>query len=146
MTGEMSDVLKACQRSSRDMELQVVSLTADHMTLKKPSRPLMSDGYTLEVALRTSGDGSVTLNMEIHFKFMPVSPAVRGLAEGSMGQFANGVSVELEEVARHRASQEPQAGPQFSVADELEKLADLRDRGVLSDEEFEEQKSKLLAG
>ena len=32
------------------------------------------------------------------------------------------------------------------VAEELEKLANLRDRGVLSDEEFEAQKSKLLDG
>lgn len=31
------------------------------------------------------------------------------------------------------------------VADELAKLADLRDRGVISSEEFEEQKSKLLS-
>jgi hypothetical protein len=32
----------------------------------------------------------------------------------------------------------------MSVADELAKLADLRDRGVLSEEEFKEQKMKLL--
>ena len=36
------------------------------------------------------------------------------------------------------------AGP--SVADELAKLADLRDRGLLSFEEFETQKRKLLEG
>lgn len=34
--------------------------------------------------------------------------------------------------------------PQLSVADELGKLADLRDRGVLSEEEFEKQKMRLL--
>jgi uncharacterized membrane protein YdbT with pleckstrin-like domain len=33
---------------------------------------------------------------------------------------------------------------QTSVADELAKLADLRDRGILSAEEFEEQKRRLL--
>ena len=33
-----------------------------------------------------------------------------------------------------------------SVADQLEKLADLRDRGVLTDTEFETQKAKLLSG
>lgn len=32
------------------------------------------------------------------------------------------------------------------LADELEKLADLRDRGVLTDEEFEARKRKLLEG
>ena len=38
----------------------------------------------------------------------------------------------------------PSAEPRFSVADELGKLADLRDRGVLSEEEFQEQKMMLL--
>lgn len=38
----------------------------------------------------------------------------------------------------------PPAEPGFSMADELGKLADLRDRGVLTEEEFQEQKMKLL--
>lgn len=36
------------------------------------------------------------------------------------------------------------AGAPVSVADELEKLAGLRDRGVLTAEEFETKKAKLL--
>jgi hypothetical protein len=35
--------------------------------------------------------------------------------------------------------------PKLDVADELTKLANLRDRGVLTDAEFEAQKAKLLA-
>jgi hypothetical protein len=34
--------------------------------------------------------------------------------------------------------------PSVDVADELAKLADLKDRGVLSDAEFASQKAKLL--
>lgn len=91
-------------------------------------------------------DGTVTISAgrRQHGWIFGVTPPIRKRGEGFMGQFANGVSVELQEVARHRASQEPQAGAQFSVADELGKLADLRDRGALSDEEFEKQKMKLL--
>lgn len=37
-------------------------------------------------------------------------------------------------------------GASSSVADELKKLADLRDRGVLTEPEFETQKAKLLGG
>jgi hypothetical protein len=39
--------------------------------------------------------------------------------------------------------QSPSPGPE--IADELKKLADLRDRGALSDAEFEQQKAKLLS-
>jgi Short C-terminal domain/Phospholipase_D-nuclease N-terminal len=41
--------------------------------------------------------------------------------------------------------QEAAAGDGSSPADQLAKLADLRDRGVISDADFESQKAKLLA-
>ena len=37
------------------------------------------------------------------------------------------------------------AGGQTSSADELTKLADLKSRGVISDQEFEAQKAKILS-
>ncbi len=37
------------------------------------------------------------------------------------------------------------AGASGGVADELERLAALKDRGVLSEEEFQEQKAKVLS-
>ena len=40
----------------------------------------------------------------------------------------------------------PAPEPQPDVADQLSKLADLRDRGVLTDAEFQAQKRKLLGG
>ena len=36
-------------------------------------------------------------------------------------------------------------GALFDTAGELEKLVDLRDRGVITEQEFQAQKSKLLA-
>jgi signal transduction histidine kinase len=44
-----------------------------------------------------------------------------------------------------RAYVQSAAGPSTSAAEELNKLAELRDRGVLSPQEFEAQKAKLLA-
>jgi len=38
----------------------------------------------------------------------------------------------------------PPTGPALSVADELKKLGELKDSGLLSDEEFAQQKAKLL--
>ncbi len=42
------------------------------------------------------------------------------------------------------ASAKPGDAPTFSVADELTKLADLLDRGLITEEEFAAQKAKLL--
>ena len=37
------------------------------------------------------------------------------------------------------------SGQSILIADELEKLDALRDKGILTDEEFDRQKAKLLA-
>jgi hypothetical protein len=42
------------------------------------------------------------------------------------------------------AKQAPSAAPQDSYLQELERLADLRDRGILTDEEFAAKKKQLL--
>lgn len=46
---------------------------------------------------------------------------------------------------RHAAPGGGDSGGDGSTADQLAKLADLRDRGVLSQEEFEKEKAKVLA-
>lgn len=46
---------------------------------------------------------------------------------------------------RHAAPGAADDGGDGSTADQLAKLADLRDRGVLSQEEFEREKAKVLA-
>ena len=43
----------------------------------------------------------------------------------------------------HYPAQRPSSNS-TSIADELEKLANLRDRGIITDEEFESQKKKLM--
>ena len=56
---------------------------------------------------------------------------------------------DVEQVQAYHAAQreyiQEAAGTSASTAEEIEKLASLRDRGVISSEEFEAQKAKLLA-
>ena len=66
---------------------------------------------------------------------------VRG---GSMHERAVQQAQRQDEEAR-RYIQEAAASTPASTADQLAKLADLRDRGVISAEEFEREKAKVLA-
>jgi hypothetical protein len=43
-----------------------------------------------------------------------------------------------------RISEQTAAGTQLSISDEILKLKDLQERGILSEDEFETQKQKLL--
>jgi hypothetical protein len=58
---------------------------------------------------------------------------------------AQGAIALQQEMMAKAAGQARAASPKPDVADQLTKLADLRDRGVLSDAEFEAQKAKILA-
>lgn len=51
---------------------------------------------------------------------------------------------EVEESLLASERQAPQALSSISVADEIKKLADLHDSGILTSEEFQQQKAKLL--
>jgi hypothetical protein len=50
----------------------------------------------------------------------------------------------IQEMLAKAVSQAQPRAPKADIADQLTKLADLRDRGVLSDAEFEAQKVKML--
>ena len=52
----------------------------------------------------------------------------------------------IQETMSTAFSQAQGGAPGTEVADQLSKLADLRNRGVLTDAEFEVQKAKLLGG
>ena len=66
---------------------------------------------------------------------------VRG---GSMHERSVRQAQHQDEAFRHYVQQTSESSP-HSTADELTKLADLRDKGVISSEQFEQQKDKLLA-
>ena len=66
---------------------------------------------------------------------------VRG---GSMHERAVQQAKDRDEALRRYVQQTSESSP-HSTADELTKLADLRDKGVISSEQFEQQKDKLLA-
>ena len=48
-----------------------------------------------------------------------------------------------KEVYRHHQEQ-PQQQPSISIADELTKLANLKERGIISEDEFQQMKQDLI--
>ena len=62
---------------------------------------------------------------------------VRGLAKA--------IEVRAENPPRAVASDEASARQRLFIADEIDKLDALRERGVLTQQEFDQQKMKLLA-
>jgi len=145
MNGSPDDVFRACQRAAKDLRCTIKSMSGNTMVLKT-KRTFTRDPITLNVEIRERRDGSSDLGVLASAFGIP-SPPSRTFFGNVINSFANGVDVELRQAGSRTASSAPEpppAEPEFSVVDELGKLADLRDRGVFSEEEFEEQKMKLL--
>ena len=74
--------------------------------------------------------------------------AARGARVSRQHRARSGASDRHESFSRARASRTPQAAPAATPGryDDLERLADLHDRGVLTDAEFTAQKAAVLGG
>ena len=109
-------------------------------------------GYQPSEAGRTSG--TVILdNIEEPYKvrdlLMPLVSEARSkklIERQSQYLHMNPASVVGAGMAAAPPPEAPASGPPVDVADQLRKLAALRDEGILSDEEFAAQKSRLLGG
>ena len=64
-------------------------------------------------------------------------------AEGLLEVIRNGMDKDRE-VYRHPQSEQSQQQSSVSIADELMKLADLKEKGIISDEEFQQMKQDLI--
>lgn len=84
---------------------------------------------TYDVAFYRDGK-KMSLALAKRFRPMEVEPALPALVE--------------PEQPSEVAAQAPQAATPLSIADELAKFAKLRSDGIITDDEFEQQKAKLL--
>ena len=102
--------------------------------------------HSKEVPLETIND--VTFGQRIIERMLGAGDLViESAGESGQNRFTDirhpeAVQLEIYRAAEARKGLGRPGGP--SLADELAKLADLRDRGVLTEEEFQERKRKLL--
>lgn len=102
--------------------------------------------HSKEIPLETIND--VTFNQRIIERMVGAGDLViESAGESGQNRFTDirrpeGVQLEIYRAAEARKGIGRPGGP--SLADEIAKLADLRDRGALTEEEFQERKRKLL--
>lgn len=113
---------------------------------------IMNNNITLvqvKIGLRDINCPSLTITIYDDLRgYNPLSEIWRPIHESHL-EYANGivdsVSAIIDRVDRaEKAQLQPTGNGCQSIADELTKLAKLKDTGILTDNEFEEQKQKLL--
>ncbi len=112
----------------------------------------------LILAGRTSGLFKKVRSESFPYSSLSSVGVKTGIAQGSIEFYASGNSAKLDKVSNAHATAfadavrrlmapskaQPAQGALLDIADQLAKLAALRDQGILSDAEFAAQKAKLL--
>lgn len=85
-----------------------------------------------------------SINITVNRIKNPIITIPLGPKEDLVEQIAGVLSVIINQNNQADSVEDDKSNSTPSVADELAKLADLRDKGILTDEEFQTQKAKLL--
>jgi hypothetical protein len=109
----------------------------------------LSWGERVTVTVCANGDQAAVVSVQSGAKTVFGSATTHGKNRKNVREIINAISELLRsqgEIWRNEMGLVPQASSsKSSVADELTKLARLREQGILSDAEFQAQKARLLA-
>jgi hypothetical protein len=126
---------------------------ASRLDIKTGMSPL-SWGEKVSVSVSANGDQAGVISVQSAAKTVFGSGTTHAKNRKNVRQIITRTSELLQEhgsdwrseMGLEPATSTTTATPSPSLADELRKLAELRDQGVLNPEEFETQKQKLLNG
>jgi hypothetical protein len=136
----MGEALAACRVAIADLRWKVEGQSATGMVCKEQQASMWGSGTwsaKAEIDARPIGGGTI---ISVRVSNPGLGPIQSNHVKGLAGAFVNQLQVILD----RRASAPPAAPPVMSISDELQRLAALRDSGVLTQEEFEAAKAKLL--
>jgi hypothetical protein len=129
-------------KSKSVIEKQGYKIEASNIVIKKDKiRIEGKDNSGKSVNIRRAFDSIGTVDANKHTVTVYTDTGVYDI---STGYYPPGAEHIREYIMSKIETAEPSSQDEESAIDKIEKLADLRDDGVLTDEEFEEKKSDLL--
>jgi hypothetical protein len=128
---------QACRSAIANIGWNIKSMD-DRRIVPKVGVGISRNPSNIEVLLTSHDDSGtiVTLNGSI----MGIGPVQKSHLRGEMNRLRNAIEVAASQTV-HRADK---SGAESDPVEQLRKLGDLRDAGVLSDDEFEGKKAELL--
>lgn len=129
-----TDVSQACRYALNEMKLSIKKDGGSNFVAKEQFK-MLGFSYPAKIEVQIKDDAN-RVKVLVNSSNMGFGPVQGGHVKTVAETFLSKVQYKLSEGRRQV--------PQTSVADELQKLAALREQGVLSEEEFEAAKRKLI--
>ncbi len=138
------DAIAFCRRVASERNWPIDEAGAAHLVVRYPWHGAgVGFQYAQILRIEFSDDGSGATALTVAGKIGGIGPHQRGVLRRTMDSFR----VTLESAAQDNVApmSAPDGAAAASVASEIERLAALRERGVLTDAEFETAKANLLS-
>jgi hypothetical protein len=140
--------IELCSKALESQGFKKLNLDSDRMNLSAQKRAVgqwTSDHIQVSI---TPSTGGCRVHAQCESTAQSLTSLARHPSDVLLSKFSTGLSslISLADAPDVSAQQnETRTGlPPTSIADELKKFADLRESGVISEEEFAQQKTKLL--
>jgi len=130
---------QACRRAISDLGWRLLEDDGRRLVVKEVSPKVTSFTWAakVEVMIEEDGDGSEVL---LNGSITGMGPVQKGHLRGQLGALRNKIDLAAQDVAAAGSGGNGKA----EISGELERLAGLRQSGVLTDEEFAQAKAQLL--
>jgi hypothetical protein len=129
----------ACKNATAQLGWRIMGDNTDSIVCKEIASQVTSFTWPAEVTINIHGNNEKT-KIVLNGSIMGFGPIQSNHLKGQMGRIRN----LIENCSLQIKNQYTTQNRKESLTDELERLADLHAKGILSDEEFKNAKNKLL--
>jgi hypothetical protein len=133
-------VSNACQLAVADLGWRILAKTDSSITCKEVSPTWVSFTNAAQIEVLWREMSPTTTEIELNGSILGFGPIQSGHLRGQMGNLQNRIHLFL-----NKTNVVPEIFmTKLSISEELERLADMRSRDIISDEEFRAAKAKIL--
>lgn len=132
--------LTLCRQAVADLGWRVLDQGPDFVRCKEVAVSGLSFTWPAEVQLVVESDEPGVSTVYLDGKIFGLGPIQKGHLQGQMGNLRN----RIELLATQQAPAPGGRAGGGSLSEELEKLAALKKQGLLTEEEFQQAKARLL--
>jgi hypothetical protein len=136
---QIEDVRDACKDAAAELGWRIMEESDNYISCKEVVPQITSFTWPAKVDVHLHPDQTQT-QVILEGSIFGLGPIQSGHLRGQMGKFRN-----LIERSAKQATRQTKDNHTFSISAEIERLAELHSKGLLSKDEFKIAKDKLLS-
>ena len=133
-----------CQEVSNEMGWRVLEVSRQGISIKEVSPQVTSFTWPARIDVKIQNSNAGNCVIQLFGSVTGMGPIQRNHLQGQMGRFLNALSIHVDKKSAVPAQQPTSSANSVSLAEELGKLHELFEKGILSADEFAAAKTRLL--